>query len=332
MTNNSITYLNGYVNKSSNKWTVRKLEAKKRAELMRRAGYKSRAARMARCSEHVELQVCPACGRNHVTRAELCRDRFCPICMWRLAMQKYAKMCKIVDKVEEYDNYKYTFVTLTVRNVPVGKLREQVLEMSNAWNKLRKRKDFTELQDGWARSVEITYNADMQTFHPHYHIIIAHGASVNVDINTLKQYFNALWRDTANLNYKPQTDVETIDKLYGNDVKSKEEQSNAVLETFKYPLKPFNSDEMPLHIFKRYVEQVKGLRMTAFGGIFKTVKHDLGFNMEDVEDGKEIQEVACESCGSQMQSYIYRWCETSDKYEVYTEVKQNGTSSKQARD
>lgn len=297
--------------KNVEKWQEKKTAAKRIAKRLHLIGEHGRAYRMEQCSEEVVMMVCDNCGRTHVINADLCRDRVCPVCNWRLAMQRFAKMTKIVDEIEKQGEWVYSFVTLTIKNVPVERLRGTIEMMSAAWNRLRVRKEFRQMQLGWARAVEITYNDKARTFHPHYHAIICHDSSQKINENTMRQTFCRLWKDVCRLDYYPQVDyrlIHNIDRGCG--------LQKGILECFKYINKSSDLEKMPLPTFARYIKEIQGLRFLSFGGIFKEVKALLGLQLEDLEEYKE-RDIRCESCGKEMQEVLLKWSENSLKYSVF---------------
>jgi hypothetical protein len=65
------------------------------------------------------------------------------------------------------------FVTLTVPNVPAEELRAEIRRMLSEFRKIQelRRKQKKPLIRG-IRKLEVTYNPDLQNFHPHFHFIV----------------------------------------------------------------------------------------------------------------------------------------------------------------
>jgi len=68
--------------------------------------------------------------------------------------------------------HRLQFVTLTRRNVPLGELSEACDELWAAFKRLRQRRAWEPVQ-GAAAAMEVTFNADAQTWHPHLHVLVA---------------------------------------------------------------------------------------------------------------------------------------------------------------
>ena len=91
----------GESEKYTKKWQYKKEQALKMSEKMYCAGYDRRAERMAECSDIVQLQYCHDCDSYQVKRANLCRDKLCPICNWRLSLRRMMSMMSIIDDYTE---------------------------------------------------------------------------------------------------------------------------------------------------------------------------------------------------------------------------------------
>ena len=68
---------------------------------------------------------------------------------------------QVMDHVEENYNYRYIFLTLTVRNCYGEDLRDTLDLMTKSFNKLSERKAFKQAVKGYFRSLEITYNLSL---------------------------------------------------------------------------------------------------------------------------------------------------------------------------
>ena len=77
-----------------------------------------------------------------------------------------------VGLIADLGDYTPAFLTLTVRNVRAGDLRATLRQMSEDWNRFINRPKTKQLVAGWAKALEITYNTERHTFHPHYHVIL----------------------------------------------------------------------------------------------------------------------------------------------------------------
>ena len=172
----SISEHNKKVKSPIEKWKEHKTESIYMSErMMKHPSLRARAARMKYCGDVVGAEKCPVCGKIHLKGGHMCHDRLCPLCQWRLSATRFAQMLRCLDVLDAKltrENATIGMLTLTLRNVPVFKLRDTIDKMSAAWKIMRQRKMFGALVIGAARSVEITYNAESNSYHPHLHIFL----------------------------------------------------------------------------------------------------------------------------------------------------------------
>lgn len=291
------------------KWASHKAESARVAEKMKKIDMK-RGYRMAQCADTLVYNVCPDCGHIEIKRANLCRDRFCPTCNWRLSLQRYATMHKIIDAINlQHGQLHYSFVTLTVRTCPAGKLADTMTRMSAAYNKMMHRKIYYTDKSiaGFAKSVEVTYNKDTRLFHPHYHIIFAWaGADLSDDIMADWVRYAAAEGLTATAAAQNAQEIEQ-----GGEGDT---MAGAICETFKYAVKSKQLDDMPLKEFRALVKELGGKRLVSFGGIFKRAAESVRANMETVEE-EEMR--VCKHCGNTvLDEVIYKWSYGDGEYRI----------------
>lgn len=313
---NIIAQRNGFVNinvhpanarpewtgEDGKRWEEKKTAAKAMAQKMERAGFKERAARMSECGALLQGTYCPSCGRMHIEKTWLCRDRLCPVCQWRLALKRYANMVEIMRGLgTAFPEAKWTFVTLTAQNCSSAALGATIDEMCRAWNSIASRKTFKGRIVGWARALEITYNATTHTVHPHFHILCmwAEGAEPEVD------YLPEAWMGCTTLKTaRIAQDAQVITPQDDNG-------TGAVLETYKYSVKSSDLFEMPLSHFKEAANALKGRRLVAFGGVVKEYARKCELdNMDDLPDEEEAG-TGCIRCGStELERVCAEWAGT----------------------
>lgn len=306
------------------KWTEKKTMTKTISEKLETIGLKARANRMKQCATMLDFYVCPQCGHMKLKHANYCRDRMCPVCRWRLSLQRYSYMCKIfnyvVEHQEEYGTFKFTLLTLTVKNCKPKDLGDTITQMSKAWDKMCKRKHFKDNIVGWARSLEVTYNPKRYTMHPHYHVMLMWDSRSDIDEITQEKIFRNIWKDTADLDYNPHVRFQKVRQLRKSDSCTK--LQSAVLETFKYCVKDKDVGEMPLNAFYHLVSNLNGKRLIAFGGLLKKIKALLQLEMDVLDDGDDI-DIECNECGTEMSEMLLRWSFDENTYKRYVLI-ENG--------
>lgn len=288
------------------KWTEHKIRNQFVANRMIAAGFTKRGRTMLDCGTMLQMKTCPDCGKSFVSSANLCRDRMCPTCSWRLSLKRFAEMCWVCQTIQDLDHFKAGFLTLTVKNCAPKDLKYNLKRMSTAWNRMLAtvKKQITII--GWARSTEITYNEQTYQFHPHYHVIILLDPSA--DEGCTRRYFHEKWSQAWDANYDPITDYREIsaDKT---DI-DQPDFTAAILETYKYAIKSDELVNMPTSIFRQLVLAIGGMRLVAFGGIIKDTRKMLGYQ-EDLEDEKPRE--ICD-CGAPLQAALLRWSFERSQY------------------
>ena len=318
--NNSVNTQNAEP-KTNQKWVEKKQKNAIIAHKMRKIGYKKRSERMSQCGDILDYRYCAECGTWYIKKANLCRDRFCPICSWRLSLQRYNEMREVMSTIIGTPNEitNWSLITLTCKNCEEDQISETLSQMAKAWNLTKQQRDIKPHIVGWARSVEITYNEDLKTFHPHYHCLIAwrNGNSGNLLINKWLSACNKYGlvasikaQDASPVRYFKNKNNEVVQV----DKDLPKEFTKAILETFKYSIKSSDLETMPLKAFKSLVDQFGGKRLIAYGGIIKDVaRAKKALNDEVIDD---IQIDVCKNCGSiELEQLIYKWSFGTKAYE-----------------
>lgn len=280
------------------KWQYKKEQALKMADKMYCAGYERRAERMAECSDIVQLQYCHDCDSYQVKRANLCRDKLCPICAWRLSLRRMLSMMTIIDNYTPRGQY--YLITLTVRNCFPDELSDTMSKMYKVYNRIMQRRTIKPRIYAWVKAVEYTYNASDNTIHPHYHILMDSDLSVATDI--IKH-----WTSDKEIDAEPQAQNISICKSNNaiNSICDRDSIIKAALEVSKYICKSSDLLAMPIQTLKSVAEQLNGKRMTSLGGEWKKIAHRLSIDMDSIGDGNSP---TCRRCGNaNLDNVIMRW-------------------------
>lgn len=225
--------------------------------LMTMPNESERAFRLSECGTYIEIQTCKCCGA-HITAANFCRERVCPVCAWRRQSKYRAEFSKMADFLQlQPKNLRH--LTLTIRNVEAVDLGETLNQMFLAWNLLTKYAEWKKAVQGYSRCLEITYNSEKGTFHPHFHCLIHKKG--NVSLKT----FASLWKKSLKVRYIPETNISQITDEKG------------MLECFKYAFKPKDTS---VELLEAFLYTIKGRRLVGFGGTFKKARATLN-QMDD---------------------------------------------------
>lgn len=249
---------------------------------------KKRADRMYRCSDYLVFGDVVDPETGEVTRklqaAEFCRDRLCPMCQWRKSLVTFSQVSEIMDWIDAHHPGEFVpvFLTLTMRNVGADELGDGITAILKAWSRMmvlkaHNRKPYRVVA-GWFRALEVTYNRDTDEWHPHIHAVLLVPADYFTDPEKYIDHdgWVAEWKWALRADYDPSVDVRTI----------KGDRAHAVAEVSKYAVKPgdwldpedYDGTDRRVYLL---ATELKGRRLTAFGGLMLQVRKDL--KQEDAE-------------------------------------------------
>jgi plasmid rolling circle replication initiator protein Rep len=214
-------------------------------------------------------------GKKTLVAAEFCREPLCPMCNWRKSLKVFTRVSQVMDKVEErYNNLVPLFLTLTIRNCGGGEFGASLDAMFRSWNTLMNHKKVKRVVKGWFRVLEVTYNVDMDTYHPHFHAILL----VDKSYFTGPDYIHTTewverWGMACKLDYAPICDIRKVRTPKG--------QRKEVAEVAKYTLKDGdylfeNDNELTDRVVDVLSGGLHGRRLYAFGGVMKAIAKELG--------------------------------------------------------
>ena len=249
------------------------------------------------------------------------------MCSWRRSLKIFGQVSRVMDHVEENYNYKYIFLTLTVQNCYGEDLKDTLDLMTHSFSKLSRRKAFKDAVKGYFRSLEITYNEEMDTYHPHFHLILAVDKNyfTNSRIYLSQAKWTELWKQSLKADYTPIVNVKRIkannDKTYGE----------AIAETAKYTVKAEDylirdeKGDIKKNLTDKIVDTLDTAlhrkRLVSFGFKFKEVHKKL--KLDDTIDG-DMNNTDNEDLREDLTNIIlrYQWNIGVKNY-ILIEVKEN---------
>lgn len=292
------------------KWRERKLKNIELAGRLERLGYRS-FERVYQCAEVLKF-IEQQDGTKKLYQSYFCKNKLCPICNWRRSM-KYAYQAELVvnEAMKRYPKGRFLFLTLTIKNVSGQELNKSISEMGRAFNRLMKYKKVDKNILGYLRATEVTYSAEHDNYHPHLHVLLFVKSSYFTGNNTnyISQVeWTNLWSKAMKLDYTPVVDVRTVKAHKRKNLKS------AIIETAKYPVKPFDVDTKDVTLFSEFKKDKitddlsQGLhrkRQIGFGKLFKEIKAEL--ELDDVEEGNLVQTGTEDNAGSTGREIVAFW-------------------------
>ena len=234
-----------------------------------------KAGRLRDCATYLEFTK--EGDKMFLKHANFCRVRLCPVCAWRRSLKTYGQMRACMQALG--NDYRYIFLTLTMRNCDGGSLKKSIDRLLQGFNRLLKYKDVQRAVKGFYRGLEITHNIDNDTYHPHIHCILAVAPSYFKSRYYLSHdKWLALWCRAMQDTSITQVDVRAL----------KGSCEHACAEVAKYSVKPkdiicFDDWDLTVDTVRVLDEALKGRRLIGFGGCFLDVHRKL--HLDDADDG-----------------------------------------------
>ena len=199
-----------------------------------------------------------------ITAANFCRQRLCAVCAWRRQARFVATTYPALELLTN-NGFTLLFVTLTVKNVCQDKIGEATNELSEAYTRLNRSAICSGVQ-GYVRSIEVTFNQDTETWHPHIHaiwIMPADYSPIHPEYISQPALIKA-WRKALRAGYNPNVDIRML--------RPTKLGTQPYIEAIKYALKPADlTAEQTAALYYA----LKGKRLISFGGLLAHLRQAL---------------------------------------------------------
>jgi plasmid rolling circle replication initiator protein Rep len=286
-------------------WEGKKLKNLELAESYKRLGLK-KAYRVEECGTLLSFKIIDE-DLKKLFKANFCKDRLCPMCIWRRSMKIFGQVSKVMDRALEDKEYRFLFLTLTVKNCIGEELSSEIDRMFNSLKLLFKRKEVKGIVIGYFRGLEVTYNEEYDTYHPHFHIILMVNKSYfkKSDKYLTQKDWTNLWKDCLKVDYTPIVNVKAFKTA------SKEQTRKSICEVAKYTVKDndylFEDIKMTDNTVAILNNALKGRRLIAFGKEFRKIHKEL--NLDDAEKGDLINTDVDDTIRPEIEEIIenYKW-------------------------
>ncbi|EGT0001040.1 protein rep [Clostridium perfringens] len=291
-------------------WEGKKLKNIELAESYKRLGLK-KAYRVEECGTLLSFKKIEE-DLKKLFKANFCKDRLCPMCSWRRSMKVFGQVSKVMDRALEDKEYRFLFLTLTVKNCTGEELSKAIDKIFKSLELLFKRKEVKNIVIGYFRGLEVTHNLDKNskyydTYHPHFHIILMVNKSY---FNQSREYISQkkwtdLWKDCLKVDYTPIVNVKVFKTA------SKEQTRKSICEVAKYTVKDIDylveDIEMTDNTVAILNNALKGRRLIAFGKEFRKIHKEL--NLDDAEKGDLINTDVDDTIRPDVEEIIenYKW-------------------------
>ena len=231
-------------------------------------------------------------GSKKLHRANFCRHRLCPLCNWRKSLKLFGQVSKITEAILQDKKARFIFGTLTIRNVTASELTAALDDMNEGFKWLFQpsrtyspAKLFKSNLMGYMKALEITYNSEKDTYHPHIHFVgEVRPSYFNGEGYIDKTGWKELWKGAMHLDYDPQVNIKAI----RNNGNRETPDPGAVAEVAKYPIKVDNllniqDTDTAAKAVITFQTVCKNRRFVTFGGDFREYARRL--RLSDVENG-----------------------------------------------
>ena len=224
---------------------------------------------------------------------------------------KYAYQAELVvnEAMKRYPKGRFLFLTLTIKNVSGKELNKTLSKMTEGFRRLMMYKKVDKNILVYLRATEVTYSSEHENYHPHLHVLLfVRPSYFRSKEDYLKQEdWTKLWAKAMKLDYVPVVDIRAVRAKKQQDLKS------AIIETAKYPVKPFDVDTSKEQLTEKDKDRVTadlidGLyrkRQIGFGKLFKEIKAEL--ELDSIEEGNLVKTGADETTESTGREIIAIW-------------------------
>lgn len=269
--------------KIATKFHPKKEKALFLADIYKKIGLDNKALKVKNCGDFLEFTQ-KGNSDFKLTNANFCKARLCPMCAWRRSLKIYGQVSKVLCALKENGDYRYIFLTLTVKNCIPEELKNTIDLLMAAWNSFNRKKAFKQVVKGFYRALEVTFNSDSGECHPHFHCILLVDKSY---FGNSKMYLNKcewedMWKLSLKASYRPIVDVRAFKTTSDRSIEK------SVAEGAKYTIKDsdylFEDNELEsIRRVKILEESLLSRRLVSMGGKFKELHKML--NLDDPEDG-----------------------------------------------
>lgn len=306
----------------SKRFQPKKKQSKKLAKVYKRIGFYKKSERINDCGKYMEFGAYSD-GSVKLHTSNFCKDMLCPMCAWRKELKMFHQVSKIVDVLQS-QHYNFLFVTLTMRNceATAEALKKVIDEYNAAYTRLVRLHRIKRILKGAYRAIEVTYNAEADTFHPHIHLIwvVPEGYFQSSDYLKQEELCN-LWKSALNIDYTPICDIRAVTgkKLKKNGKIISYDLKSAVAEACKYAIKSSdylkNSDEVNDKVVNALVKALSRRRLVTFYGVFAEIRRQLNLD-DDIDNGDmiHVSDDYTDSSAELLYTMIFKWDNRSNSY------------------
>jgi plasmid rolling circle replication initiator protein Rep len=283
--------------------------------------------KIEKCGTWLEFGECEEISHGRaLQQAYFCKARGCIMCQWRKSLVIQQQLMDLVKQHRlEYTTDVPLLLTLTILNETGEYLSKAINRMNGGWKRLIELKAVKRVARSWFRSLEITYNADREDYHPHFHALLMVPKNYfykKAGMYIIRDEWLRLWQQSMRDDRITQVDIRPL--KCGTEA----ELIASVEEVAKYMTKPssyiFEDDDGRKEANSKVVKELhyatRGRRLIGFGGYFNKIRKAKKMvdveraNLVDVEGVGLEASCQCKVCKKELIKRIYHWYEESNRY------------------
>jgi plasmid rolling circle replication initiator protein Rep len=302
-------------------WVMRKSESLALARAFYSLGESKLSDKISACGSYLEFQSCSAVPDHHrrLKNAYFCRDRSCVMCQWRKSLKVQTQLFGVVDcHLSQKGNTSDVplLLTLTIPNCEGSDLKSRLDLINLAWHNMTRRSFFKPVKANF-KALEITYNREKNTYHPHIHCLLVVGSRYfdrNKSDYISHEAWAQRWREATGLDVNGGgIDIRRVRKKKGHSLAA------IVAEVAKYSVKPssfIHHGSSGVVVLPNVLNIIRDAtfrkRIYSFGRNFAKIHRDL--NLKDPNDSdlisageEDLSESKCPKCSSELCDEHYHW-------------------------
>ena len=251
-------------------------------------GYQKKAERVFMCSRRIDFTKPEddQLGSTVVNRYG-CKDRLCPGCQSSRARKNFMELMKLYQRYHEaYPGDRAAMLTLTIPNVSVATMKEELSALLTGFRKLTRRKPFELAVRAWFRALEVSYNPKTGLYHPHIHALLLfppHYFDKRHDLYLKHEQWLKLWQQVMRRPDIKHLDIRML-KAHPQDITGNVKSpvmGKAVAEIAKYATKPAdifmprgNGFAVDEQVIFALAYTLKHRRLIAFSKVFREYRRE----------------------------------------------------------
>lgn len=240
-----------------------------------------KSKRIKNCASYLDFYCDDSETYKKLAHGYFCHDRFCPVCSNLKMRRDSFELLSCINVLKKDFCYQFLMITLTVKNVKSDILKSEIKKIKKSFKKFRELQAFKKMSRGYVCKLEVTYNKELDSYHPHLHLICA----VNNSYFNSRDYLSRskilqMWRDSYQDQEITQVDIRKINTATIKDI----------LEITSYAAK--NADLFySYEVFKTYFDSLKSVQILSYNSCFRDIRkkiRDKDINLFDYFDEQDF--------------------------------------------